>query len=505
MQNKLPNTASKFDYIVQDEETTQRLGADVSLVLQQGDMICLSGELGAGKSFLARSIIQTLAQNPNLEVPSPTYTICQHYETVPPIAHYDLYRLADVSELDELGWQETLETSVTLIEWPEQVFEILPPEAVHIQITDEGDTSRKFTFSGNQDLLSRIEHTLKIRNFIEQSPLAGASRTAFAADASARNYELVHHSGKTHYLMDAPRTPDGPPIKDGLPYSKIAHLAEDVSAFVAVDFALQDHDLCAPEIFAHDLDAGFLLIEGLGEEKIIDENRHPIEERYLASIEFLAEMHSKQFTSEIVIDAEHSYTIPDFDEGVILAETDLLLQWYAPEYSTSQITSEQANRFESIWKNLSAELDRSEQTLVLRDYHSPNIIWRDNETGNKRIGVIDFQDALIGPCAYDVASLAQDARVDVSAALEAKLITHYITLREENTANFDADLFKQTYAIMAAQRATKILGIFVRLNKRDLKPEYMAHLPRISDYLNRSLSHGILSEYKAWLRDVIKL
>jgi len=505
MPKKLPDHVTTIVLTAESEAETSRLGEDIALKLQPNDLIAISGDLGTGKSFLARAIIRNLADDLELEVPSPTYTICQEYQTAPLVLHYDLYRLSDFSELDELGWQEALETGIVIMEWPEQVFDELPPEAILIHISDEGDDSRKFEISGNVDLVARIQHSLNMREFIEQSPLKGATRSAFAADASARNYELIHHGGETHYLMDAPRMPDGPPIKDGLSYSKIAHLAEDVSAFVAIGSELKKHAFCAPKIFAHDLDQGLVLIENLGDGKIIDETRAPIKERYLASIEFLAEMHTKSFSPEIAVDNTHMHTVPKFDEGVILAETDLLLQWYAPEFSSSPMNDAQAHEFEQIWKALTEKLSSSEQSLVLRDYHSPNIIWRGNATGTNRIGLIDFQDALIGPSAYDVASLAQDARVDVSVELEEAQLDHYLSLRVKNTAGFDEVHFREVYAIMAAQRATKILGIFVRLNKRDNKPEYMAHLPRIQEYLRRSLRHKTLKEYKHWLEAVINL
>ena len=505
MKKKLPDHSAAVFFSAESEEETSRFGADISLALKVGDFIALSGELGTGKSFLARSIVRALAQDPELEVPSPTYTICQEYQTAPPVSHYDLYRLSDINELDELGWQEALETGIAIMEWPEQVFETLPPEAVLIRIVDEGDTNRKFDISGNSSLIARIERSLNIREFIERSPFAGTARTAFAADASARNYELVHYEGHVHYLMDAPKTPDGPPTKNGLSYSKIAHLAEDVSAFVAIAVEMKQKGFSTPTIFSHDLDQGLVLIENLGDEKIVDDHRVPIKDRYLASIELLAEMHTKNFDRQISIDKAHQHTVHAYDKDVILAETDLLLEWYVPEFSSLPISNAQAKAFTEIWSELSRKLDRAETSLVLRDYHSPNIIWRGDKTGPDRIGIIDFQDALIGPSAYDVASLAQDARVDVSAELEQALLDHYLLLRNENTNGFDRKGFKEAYAIMAAQRATKILGIFVRLKKRDNKPEYMMHLPRIQEYLRRSLRHETLADYKHWLTTVINL
>jgi aminoglycoside/choline kinase family phosphotransferase len=116
--------------------------------------------------------------------------------------------------------------------------------------------------------------------------------------------------------------------------------------------------------------------------------------------------------------------------------------------------------------------------------------------------LIDFQDAVFGPTAYDVASLAQDARVDISLNLEKAIIDAYVNARLAK-GNFDQIRFRQDYAIMAAQRATKILGIFIRLNERDGKPAYLAHLPRLRDYIDRSLKHPVLSQYREWFETVI--
>jgi hypothetical protein len=115
-----------------------------------------------------------------------------------------------------------------------------------------------------------------------------------------------------------------------------------------------------------------------------------------------------------------------------------------------------------------------------------------------RIGVVDFQDALIGPAAYDVASLLQDARVDVPEAMEVSLLSRYVRARLDDDRNFDAASFTRLYATLAAQRATKILGIFARLDQRDGKPQYLRHMPRLWNYLQRSLAHPALVSLKAW-------
>ena len=137
-------------------------------------------------------------------------------------------------------------------------------------------------------------------------------------------------------------------------------------------------------------------------------------------------------------------------------------------------------------------------TWVLRDYHSPNLLWLDGRSGIGRVGLLDFQDAVMGPPAYDLASLAQDARVDVPEAMEMALIERYIAGRRAARPDFDAAGSVRIYAAVAAQRATKILGIFSRLDRRDGKPQYLRHMPRVWGYLQRSLGHPALKPLHAW-------
>ena len=488
-----------FTIELANEQETAQLGADIAIILKVGDLICLSGDLGVGKTVLARSCIRYLANDEECEVPSPTYNLFHSYETELPIAHFDLYRLESPDELEELGWQEALDQGCALVEWPEQGFETLPEYAIQLSFIDVGGDARQVTFSGNDEFLGRITRSLEIRQFLKSVLPRVVTRSAMVADASARAYEVIASENDHFLLMNSPEMPDGPPIKDGKSYSKLAHLAESVTAFVAIDKVLLDAGFCAPEIPGFDLEKGLLLIEFLGDDGIIDDARKPIQDRYVASAEFLAELHQISFSGEVDVDGKTNYQIPPFDEQVILAETDLMLQWYVPYKLQSDISPAEAAEFVTLWQNLHKALQGHEHSIVLRDHHSPNIIWRGEKSGTDRVGVIDFQDALLGPSSYDVASLAQDARVDVSENLERIIYDAYIKHRKLLAAEFDEESFHASYAIMAAQRATKILGIFVRLNERDDKPQYLAHLPRIEAYLKRSLRHPILNEYRNWL------
>jgi aminoglycoside/choline kinase family phosphotransferase len=137
-------------------------------------------------------------------------------------------------------------------------------------------------------------------------------------------------------------------------------------------------------------------------------------------------------------------------------------------------------------------------TWVLRDFHSPNLMWLDEREGVERIGLLDFQDALMGPAAYDLASLLMDARVDVGQDLELKLLSRYAAGRTAVYPGFDLKPFVRQYVTLGAQRTTKILGIFSRLNKRDDKPDYLKHLPRVWNYLARALAHPSLAELAKW-------
>ena len=156
--------------------------------------------------------------------------------------------------------------------------------------------------------------------------------------------------------------------------------------------------------------------------------------------------------------------------------------------------------FVAMWRALLQKPAAAPRTWVLRDFHSPNLIWLAERSGIARVGVIDFQDTVLGPASYDVVSLLQDARIDVPESLELALLSRYIKARRAQDAGFDAAGFAELYAIMSAQRNTRLLGTFARLNRRDGKPHYLRHQPRIWTYLNRSLAHPALAYLCEWYR-----
>jgi N-acetylmuramate 1-kinase len=480
------------DLILDGEAATNRLGSDLARAAKVGDLILLDGDLGAGKSTLARAFLRGLYDNPELEVPSPTYTLVQHYDGQTPALHADLYRVKSASESDELGFEEALETGIVLVEWPERSPHLFDQAALIVQLTGIGE-KRRAVIKANQNTVSRYVRTLAIRDFLTQHGYQHATRKMLSGDASTRSYETIHQGKAAPVIvMNAPKMPDGPPIRDGLPYSRLAHLAESVTPFVAVDHALIDAGFCAPHIYADHLDDGLLLIEDLGRNTILDDTGKPIAERYQASAALLADFHQVEWPKSIKVAKGVSHEVPEYSRRALLIETELFTDWYWPEMRGAPASDSAKAEWREAWNLVLDSLANTEQSLVLRDYHSPNIIWREEKTGNDRVGLIDFQDAVFGPSAYDVASLARDARVDISPELEASIVAAYVARCHELGA-FDEQAFTNAFAIMAAQRNAKILGIFHRLNRRDGKPAYLKHLPRVEEYFGRSLFEPALA------------
>ncbi|MET0605083.1 MAG: tRNA (adenosine(37)-N6)-threonylcarbamoyltransferase complex ATPase subunit type 1 TsaE [Beijerinckiaceae bacterium] len=482
-----------------DERATAALANELAGILEAGDLVTLSGDLGAGKTTFARALIRILTGNPNEEAPSPTFTLMQGYQGEHfPIVHADLFRIASGDELTELGWDEASEQALVIVEWPERAGDSLTSERIDIRLDFAPDGTRIATLTGAGAYAAKLARYRATGDILRQAGWAGARREFMLGDASTRAYERVHRSeDERAILMIAPRRADGPPIRYGKPYSAIAKLAESVHAFVAMDNALRELGLSAPEIYAQDLDAGLLLIEDLGNESFL-ENGVPIPDRYLAAIETLAHLHAQDLPPTLPVPGAGEHVLPAYDLDALMIELELVLDWYAPHARGQVIPAAARAEFTRAWMEALRPLTEGPRTWTLRDFHSPNLIWLPRRQGVARVGLIDFQDAVIGPAAYDVASLAQDARVDVSEELELRLISHYVRLRREQAPEFDISAFGAAYAIMGAQRATKILGIFVRLEKRDSKPAYLRHLPRLERTLVRNLSHPVLSDVRDW-------
>ncbi|MCB5174957.1 tRNA (adenosine(37)-N6)-threonylcarbamoyltransferase complex ATPase subunit type 1 TsaE [Microvirga lenta] len=488
-----------------DHEATEHLARSLADELRPGDLVTLSGGLGAGKTTFARALIRAVAGEPDLEVPSPTFTLMQVYEGPKhPIVHADFYRLSGGDELVELGWDEMTENAVTLVEWPERADDALKSERLDIRLDLAPDGGRIATLSGFGLFESRLMRLRAFRELVERCGWTDALRMPMPSDASViRSYErLMKPSGETALLMISPPRPPGPPVRRGKPYTTIAKLAETIHAFVAMDKGLRSLGFSAPRIYGEALDAGLLLIEDLGSEPFVDVNG-PIPERYAEATRLLVKLHGMTLPQVLPVTEGQEHAIPPYDLEALLIELELLADWYVPHIIGNLLSGSARAEFVNLWTETLSEVLSGPTTWVLRDYHSPNLIWLPEREGLARVGIIDFQDAVLGSPAYDVASLLQDARVTVSPDMELRLIGLYARERKAADPTFDVASFARAYAIMGAQRATKILGIFARLDRRDGKPHYLRHLPRIETYLMRNLAHPSLSRLKVWYENYL--
>jgi hypothetical protein len=493
---------SSFSVVLPDEEATRKLMIDIAGALRPGDTVTLSGDLGAGKTTFVRALIRHLAGDETIEVPSPTFTLMQAYDLPQfPLVHADLYRLSGAAEMSELGFDDLPDNAVVMIEWPDRAAGSLPPDRLDIAFTLAPKLKLEFRHArvtGYGSFAARVERIAALRQFVAESGMSDALRVRMTGDASTRTYDRLALKGKTYIMMNSPRRADGPPVRNNKPYSAVAHLAESVTPFVAMAKGLRELGLSPPDILHADLEQGLLLIEDLHEEGVVSGNPPaPILERYQTAVDLLAYLHARKLPDTLPVAPHLEYKLPRYDLEAFLIEAELLLDWYLPRLGAS-IDDEARATFRTLWREALAPSIEEPATWVLRDYHSPNLLWLPDRHGLRRIGLLDFQDALMGPPGYDLASLLQDARVDVPEETELALLGHYVQRRRTDKPEFDATAFTKGYVTLAAQRASKILGIFARLDARDGKPQYLRHMPRVWAYLQRSLAHPSQAPLKEW-------
>ena len=487
-------------YTTSSAPETERLAQQLSLFAKAGMVILLQGELGAGKSTFARALIKALGvTNKDFDVPSPTFSLIQTYsETHVPVAHVDLYRLGQNPDLQELGLDELVSSHLLLVEWPSAAVLGLSTDTLTLDFSGAGQ-SRTINAVATGAWLQAVTRNTEISTFLNSHKIDPTTRIFFEGDASSRRYEQVQSASGQLILMDMPQRPDGPPVMNGKPYSAIAHLAENIRSVVAVNDQLCHMGYGAPEIHAVDMKLGLALIEDFGSKVFgaMSKSGADMESPMRAAVEVLADFTSKSWPTSVTLRDGSVYMMPSYDQEAQLIEVDLLPSWFHMHVHKRPAPAAISENFQNVWKSVLPLAVPTEFIWVMRDYHSPNLIWRPKLDGLKRVGLIDTQDALLGHPAYDLVSLLQDARVDVAFDFADALYAHYVALRQAQ-GQFYQQEFARAYAILGAQRATKILGIFARLNARDGKPQYLQHMPRVSRYLARNLAHPALVEIKNW-------
>jgi aminoglycoside/choline kinase family phosphotransferase len=348
------------------------------------------------------------------------------------------------------------------------------------------------------------ERTAEIDAFLNEAGWAAARRTPMPGDASTRRYIRLEHAGRKAMLMDQPQGAEAPVAsatstpdeRRALGYNAVARLAgADVGRFVAAANFLRAQGLSAPEIVATDIARGLAIIEDLGDALYFDVADGSNEtELYAAAAEVLAALHARDAPSLLPPDK----TLHAYDETAQIAEVDLLTEWFMPVALGRAASPEETAEHRALWHHVLKESLALSPVFVHRDYHAQNLMWLPHRKGLARVGLIDFQDAVAGSRAYDLISLVEDARRDVSPEIARATTAHYLKAMQQQSMPLDEGAFRSQMAVMAAQRNAKIAGIFARLFKRDGKPRYLAYLPRVWGYLNRDLEDPALTRLKAW-------
>src|SRR5471032_2625578 len=373
--------SSTFSLALANETATAHLMADLALLIGPGDVIALSGDLGAGKTAAARAMIRYLADDDALEVPSPTFTLAQVYDLPPfPLVHAGLYRVNDASELEEIGLAPLPEGTLALIEWPERAPNAFPIDRIDIALSHRpalGSTARAAEITGYGNGAVQVARLKTLRQFLDGAGYADARRLRMAGDASTRSYARLVRDDGVVILMNSPRRPDGPAIYDGKSYSAAVHLAEDVKPFVAIAGGLRERGFSAPAIHHADLDAGFLITEDFGSAGFVEgDPPAPIAARYEAATDMLAALHREALPEILPLAPQLDYAIPTFDTDALLVEAGLMTEWYMPDRNAAPSDAVRAE-FAAMWRELLAKPAAAAKTWVMRDFHSPNLIWLD--------------------------------------------------------------------------------------------------------------------------------
>jgi hypothetical protein len=301
--------------------------------------------------------------------------------------------------------------------------------------------------------------------FLAISGWAGAMPAPLAADASFRSYYRLCRG------------------RDSV-------VVEDVGPYVAVATILRALGLSAPTVLAEDRDRGFLLIEDFGDDTYtrLLQRGTDAPTLYMLAIDVLVAL------QQAVAQARPT-GLPPYDDARLLAEASLLVDWYWPAVFGEPPSAALREEYLALWRAiLPLAAAPFAPTLVLRDFHVDNLMLLPGRAGVRRCGLLDFQDAVVGPPAYDLVSLLEDARRDVSPGLRRAMTERYRAAFPE----LDRADFERAAAILAAQRNCKILGIFTRLWKRDGKPAYLVHIPRLWRLVEHDLRHPALADIACW-------
>ncbi|WP_282604432.1 aminoglycoside phosphotransferase family protein [Pelagibius sp. Alg239-R121] len=324
------------------------------------------------------------------------------------------------------------------------------------------------------------ERETHLESFLAQAGWQSAERHPLLGDASTRRYIRLHRSGEQAMLMDAP-----PPM-------------EKVGAFHDIGRLLRKFDFSTPEFLATDLDHGFLLLEDFGDRTFTNELTKGRDEAelYRLAVDTLIALQSRWNASASDLE---EISVPLYSDQVLLEEVGRFAEWYLPEVLGAQNAASFQNEFLDLWREALPGARCVSDSLVLRDYHVDNLMVLPGREGIAGCGLLDFQDAVVGPLTYDLMSLVCDVRRDVSTDVASEMVDRYLSAFPD----LPEDNFRRSFAVMSAQRNVKILGNFARLLRRDGKPSYLKFIPRTWRLIEEALEHPALSALRGWFDQTI--
>tara|TARA_X000000368_G_scaffold352908_1_gene293876 strand:+ start:900 stop:1877 length:978 start_codon:yes stop_codon:yes gene_type:complete len=310
-----------------------------------------------------------------------------------------------------------------------------------------------------------------LNKFIKSNNILNNDMHLIDTDASFRKYYRL--SGNNTLIMDAP-------YESG----------ESVKSFHLIDKILLEMGISVPVIHSIDENNGFILLEDLGDQifsRILnDENEYKL---YQNAIDVLAhiylESNEKKFNKK---------EIPFYSIDKLLEESNLFCDWFMEKHCQIKLTVKEKLEYQEILKKIFQGIDSTNSSLVLRDYHVDNLILLKDRKGKKQVGVIDFQDAVIGANSYDLVSLLEDVRRPITEDLKEKLIEEYIHI-----TCYDPKQLLKEMRFFSVQRNLKIIGIFSRLKYRDQKPKYMKLIKNAWNFIDLHLEDPNFTELKSWI------
>ena len=472
----------KYSKILPDPQATDNLAQALAPYLVPGDVLALTGYLGAGKSHFARALIRALGSRQK-HLPSPTFTLLQTYDdTRIPVAHTDFYRLGDPSEADELSLDPFIEHGLTLIEWADNAPHICPERTLWVTLEDSEDAAgRLITFTSEDESwhkrfgfftpdLQRPVTDKGRKNFVQAvTGKKGQVMTPVAADGSFRSYWRVRQGEKSQILMDAP-----PPM-------------ESVESFASVAKILRDNNVHAPKVYHADFQKGYALLEDFGDTtfgKAVRDGADMLS-LYEKAIDVLLHLSSTTGTSSV----EH-VTCESWQDYL-----SLFTDWYMPHAKNHATHTADRRRFRVIIKNLYTPLMQSPMAVMMGDYHCDNLMLLSEPQDLKAqqkipdsiddVGVLDFQDtldfqgALIGPSTFDLARFIYDVRIPQSENIRNLLTQRFMT----PWLNSDKEEgIRQSLRVASLFHMLRLIGVLHRLAYRDGKTNFLEYIPTAWQY-----------------------